>query len=90
MLTEELVKLKIGDEVKTKDGIATVKDLYQQTDAKGTPYMVKTEFHVMNLGNGCSNKVVMHTYLSRTFFMLQEKGMMKDKVFSKDLFLNTY
>ena len=86
LLAEEVLKLKVGDEIKSKEAIATVKDQYQQTHFKGTPYMVKTELHVMDLANGCSNKVVMHTYLSRTFFMIQGKGMMKDKVFCKDFF----
>ena len=84
VLAEEVIKLKVGDEINTKEALATVKDQYQQyqqTDIKGTPYMIKTEFHVLDVANGSSNKAVMHT-----FFMIQGKGIMSNKSFCKDFF----
>ena len=84
VLAEEVIKLKVGDEINTKEALATVKDQYQQyqqTDIKGTPYMIKTEFHVLDVANGSSNKAVMHT-----FFMIQGKCKMSNKSFCKDFF----
>ena len=86
VLAEEVIKLKVGEEIKTKEAVATVTDQYQQTDFKGSPYLVETEFQVEEIASGCSNKAVMHTYLSRTFFMIQGKEMMKNKVVCKDSF----
>ena len=48
--------------------------------------MVKTEFNVSDVATASSNKAVLHTYISKTFFMIQGKGVMKDSSFCKDFF----
>ena len=88
VLAEEIVKLKVGDEIRTKTAVGIVKDQHQQTDNKSVPYMIKSEFLVKDLATGFSQKAVLHTYLSQTYFMIQGKGAMQDKSFCKDFFLN--
>ena len=85
MIAEEILKLKIGHEFKNEKAIATVKDVHQQTDNQNVPFMVKTEFSVTDVETGVSEKAVLHTYITKTFFMIQGKATMSDKTFSKDL-----
>ena len=48
--------------------------------------MVKTEFNVTNVKTGCTEKAVLHTYITKTFFMIQGKAVITCKTFSKDFF----
>ena len=86
VLSEEIKKLKVGDEIKYKEGSAVVKDQYEQTDINKVPYMLKTEFLVTDVVNNSQQKAVLHTYLSQTFFMIQGQGVMENKRFCKDFF----
>ena len=86
VLAEDIIKLKVVDLIQHKDAVATFKDQHQQTDIKGTTYMVKTEFNVLDVATGSSNKAVLHTYIRKRFFMIQGKGVMKDRSFCKDFF----
>ena len=80
-LSEEVNKLKIGDEINTNEAVAIVKDKYEQTDTKKIPYMVKTEFLVTDVVTKSSKKAVLHTYLTQNSFMIQGNG--------KDIFFNS-
>ena len=88
MLSEEVLKLKVGEKIKNNVGVAEVKDQHEQTDINGTPYMVKTEFLVTDVASGSNQKAVLHTYLSQTYFMIQGNGIILDKTFCKDFFFN--
>ena len=48
--------------------------------------MVKTEFSVMDVKTGSTEKAVLHTYKSKTFFMIQGNAVMADKTYCKDFF----
>ena len=74
VISEEIKKFKIGDEIKSKDGIAVVKDKYEQTDINKIPYMSKTEFSVTDIETNSTQKAVLHTYYTQTFLMIQGKG----------------
>ena len=69
VLPEEVLKLKVEDKIGSKDW-AEVKDQHQQTDFRGIPYMVKTEFIVTDVATGSNHKFVIHTYLTQTYFMV--------------------
>ena len=86
VLSDEIKKLKVGDEIKYKEGSAVVKDQYEQTDINKVPYMLKTEFLVTDVVNNSQRKAVLHTYLSQTFFMIQGQGVMENKRFCKNFF----
>ena len=89
VLSEEVLKLKVGDVIGSNDALAQVKDQHQQTDLRGIPYMMKTEFIVTDVATGFNQKAVLHTYLTQTFFMVQGKGAMHDRSFCKDFFYNS-
>ena len=86
VISEEIRKLKVGDEIKYKDASAVVKDQYEQTDSNKIPFMIKSEFLVKDVANGSEQKAVLHTYISQTFFMIQGKGSMQDQSFCKNFF----
>ena len=71
VLSQEVINIRVWGEIKTIEGLAVVKDQHQQTDVRGIPYMVKTEFSVIDV-----EKAVVHTYLTQTFFMIQGNGVM--------------
>ena len=86
VLSEEIMKLKVGDVIKYDDVTAVVKDQHEQTDVNKIPYMIKSEFLVKDVVNGSEQKAVLHTYVSQTFFMIQGKGIMQDQSFCKSFF----
>ena len=73
-ISEEVLKLQIGGEIKNDIATARVQDIHTQTDKNGIPFMVKTEFQVKDVKTGVQNKAVLHTYLSKTFFYDSRKG----------------
>ena len=77
--------MKIGDEIKSKYGIAVVKDKYEQTDINKIPYMSKTEFAVTDIETNSTQKAVLHTYYTQTFLMIQGKGVMQNKSYCRKL-----
>ena len=85
-ISEEVVKIKVGDEIKSEVAIARVTDQHYQNDKNGTTFMVKTEFRVTDVATHFQQKSVLHTYLTKTFFMIQGKGKMHDNTFCKDYF----
>ena len=85
-LSEEIIKLNVGDKIEGTEATATVRDHYEQTDINKIPYMVKTEFFVTNVKTGESGKAVLHTYLTQTYFMVQGNKIMQGKVLFKDFF----
>ena len=89
VLSEEIIKLKVGEEIKTFEGVAVVKDQHQQTDLRGIPYMVKTEFLVTDVATGSNQKAVVHTYMTQTFFIIQGNGVMQNTSCCKDFFYNS-
>ena len=89
VISEALTNIKVGEEIKTYEGVAVVKDQHQQTDIRGIPYMVKTEFLVTDVATGSNQKAVVHTYLSQTFFMIQGNGVMQNGSRCKDFFFNS-
>ena len=48
--------------------------------------MTKTEFCVTDVATGFQQKAVLHTYITKTFFMVQGKGKMHEKTFCRDYF----
>ena len=52
--------------------------------------MVKTEFSVTDVETGSTQKAVVHTYLTQTFYMIQGNGVMQNKIYYKDLFYKSY
>ena len=86
MLSEEVIKLKVGDKIEGTEATATVRDQHKQTDVNKVPYMVKTEFLLTNVATGESGKAVLHTYLTQTYFMVQGNKSMQDKSLFKDFF----
>ena len=88
VLSEEILKLNVKDEIKTKEGVATVKDQLNQTDIKGNPYMVKTTFNVTDVQTGLEETAVLHAYQTKTYFMVQGQGVMQDKNSCYEFFFN--
>ena len=86
-LSAEILNLNVKDEIKTKEGIAIVKDQHNQTDNKGNPYMVKTTFLVSDVKTGLEETAVLHTYQTKRYFMVLGKGVMQDKSFCNEFFL---
>ena len=86
VLSQEFVNIKVGDEIKSPEGVAVVKDQHQQTDIRGIPYMVKTEFLVTDVATGSNQKAVIHTYLTQTYFMIQGNEVMQNGINCKDFF----
>ena len=89
VISEEVLKLEVGQEIRGNEAVAIVIDKYQQTDKSNIPFMVKTSFSVTDLKTGLAAKAVLHTYISKTFFMVQGNSVMINKVLSKDFFFNT-
>ena len=49
--------------------------------------MVKTEFSVTDVETGSTQKaVVVHTYLTQTFYMIKGNGVMQNQTYCKDFF----
>ena len=88
VLSEEMQKIKVGEKITTKEAVAIVTDQVEQTDIKGISHMTKTEFNVTVVTTGISQKAVMHTYTSQTYFMIQGNGTMKYKLLCKDFFFD--
>ena len=85
-ISEEVVKLQVGGDIKTDTATARVIDQHAQTDRNGITFMLKTEFRVTDLVTSVQQKSVLHTYFSKTFFMIQGKGPMHDKSSCRDYF----
>ena len=75
------MKLNNGDDVQGEVASARVTDKNTQTDKNGVPFLIKTEFCVTDVVTGFQQKAVLHTYLTKSFFMIQGKGKMHDKSF---------
>ena len=86
VLSEELKKLQPGEDIKCEVSIAKVTDTHTQTDKNGVPFVIKTEFSVKDVATDFQQKAVVHTYLTKSFFMIQGKGKMHDKSFCRDYF----
>ena len=83
---EEVNKLKTGNELVSEIDNARVTDQHAQTDKNGVPFMIKTEFRVTDIAMGFQQKAVLHSYITKGFFMIQGKGKMHDKSFCRDHF----
>ena len=83
---EEVNKLKTGNELVSEIANARVTDQHAQTDKNGVPFMIKTEFRVTDIATGFQQKAVLHSYITKGFFMIQGKGKMHDKSFCRDYF----
>ena len=87
VISEEVLNLQVGQEFKSDEVLAKVTDIHQQSDKNKVVFMVKTEFSVMDVKTGSTEKAVLHTYKSKTFFMIQGNAVMADKTYCKDFFL---
>ena len=83
---EEVDKLKNGDNLVSDIANARVTDQHAQTDKNGVPFMIKTEFRVTDIATGFQQKAVLHSYMTKGFFMIQGKGKMHHKSFCRDYF----
>ena len=52
MISDEVLKLNVGDEIKAEGNVAIVTDQHLQVDTKQVPFIAKTEFNVKNEESG--------------------------------------
>ena len=68
-MSEEVLGLTVGQELKTEEAIATVRDVHRHTDNNKVVLMVKTELTVLDVKTGFTEKAVLQTYISKTIFL---------------------
>ena len=52
VISDEVLKLNVGDEIKAEGNVAIVTDQHLQVDTKQVPFIAKTEFNVKNEESG--------------------------------------
>ena len=89
VLSEEMLKFKVGDKIENTESIAIVKDQVEKTDIKEISFIAKTEFQVTNIKTGsCILIQVKHISRSKAMEPLKINGSVK--ISSSTIWLNHY